>query len=91
LDKQIFTPNKNTSINYNFSLTDSLDRFESNSFGLAFEFDNFPLLLIIWRKVALWVTVILFQIRQRIISMNTTLYHLTQEEIEKLTLQNITI
>ena len=36
-----FYPNKNTSINYNFSLTDSLDRFESNSFGLAFEFDNF--------------------------------------------------
>ena len=36
-----FNPSANTSINYNFSLTDSLDRFESNSLNVELNFDNF--------------------------------------------------
>ena len=36
-----FNPNENTSINYNFSLTDSLDKFESNSLNVEFNFNNF--------------------------------------------------
>ena len=36
-----FNPNKNTLIDYAFSLTNRLDRFESNSIGIGFDFDNF--------------------------------------------------
>ena len=39
--KAQFNPNKNTVLDYAFSLTNRLDRFESNSIGVGFDFDNF--------------------------------------------------
>mgnify|MGYP001378069707 CR=1 FL=1 len=39
--KAQFNPNKNTVLDYAFSLTNRLDRFENNSIGVGFNFDNF--------------------------------------------------
>ena len=39
--KAEFNPTKNTVIDYTFSLTNRLDRFEENIIGIGFDFDNF--------------------------------------------------
>jgi len=39
--KAQFNPTKNTLIDYAFSLTNRLDRFEANTIGVGFNFDNF--------------------------------------------------
>ena len=39
--KAEFKPHKNTVFDYSFSLTNRLDRFEQNSIGVGFNFDNF--------------------------------------------------
>jgi len=39
--KAQFNPTENTLIDYSFSLTSRLDRFEANDIGIEFDFDNF--------------------------------------------------